>query len=71
MLKFPEIKPAPEPPRRKMTLEEYNRFCDFCRQNNPKVTPENCMKIRQDEARMKEPFRFRNGPDQKSGGANE
>lgn len=58
MLNFPEIKDHPEPPLPKMTLEEYVEFCSFCLENNPNITPENCMTQRADEKDIKEPFRF-------------
>lgn len=34
---FPNLEKGQEPRQKKMSLEEYNRFCDFCLRNNPRA----------------------------------
>jgi len=48
----------PEPPQRKMTSEEYLRFCDFCLKNNPHITAGNCLARKTGEEEIKVPFRL-------------
>ena len=58
MLNFPDLGNQPEPPMKKMTSEEYLRFCEFCLRNNPHVTVENCLTRKTGEENIKVPFRL-------------
>jgi hypothetical protein len=58
MFNFPEIKNIVEPPLTRMSLEDYVAFCAFCMENNPKITPQNCMERRSGEESITEPFRI-------------
>ncbi len=58
MIKFPDLGKQPEPPQKKMSSEEYLRFCDFCLKNNPHITPENCLARKTGEEEIKVPFRL-------------
>lgn len=58
MLNFPTIKNMAEPPRPRVSLEDYAAFCAFCLENNPKLTPQNCMDRKSGEESMTEPFRI-------------
>ena len=42
--------------QKKMTPEEYLRFCDFCLKNNPHITAENCLARKTREEEIKVPF---------------
>ena len=59
MLNFPEIQNANEPAVRRMSLQEYAHFSVFCLENNPRITPENCLDRDSGEREIKEPFRLR------------
>ena len=56
MIKFPAISEGPELPLQKMTLREYAHFSEMCLRNNPAVTPENCLRKRNREKWIKQPF---------------
>ena len=56
MVRFPNLGKIVEPPQRKMTSEEYLRFCDFCLKNNPHITAENRLARKTGEAEVKVPF---------------
>jgi len=58
MLKFPNIKNSAEPALPRVSLEEYAAFCAFCMENNPKLTPQNCMERKSGEERIVQPFRI-------------
>ena len=58
MLMFPIIGKEAEPPVRKMTSEEFIRYCEFCLKNNPRITPENCLARKTGEEDIKIPFRL-------------
>lgn len=58
MIKFPIIGKVEEPEVRKMTSDEYIRFCEFCVRNNPHITPETCMDRKSGEEDMQVPFRL-------------
>ncbi len=58
MLKFPEIKGVEDIPAPKMSLREYAHFSAFCLENNPHITPENCLERDSGERAIKEPFRL-------------
>ena len=58
MLKFPILGKESEPPMRKMTSDEFIRYCEFCLKNNPHVTPENCLARKTGEENIKVPFRL-------------
>ena len=58
MINDPKINHVEEPPVRKMTPEEYLRFCDFCLKKNPYGTPEQCMARKSGEEEIKVPFRI-------------
>lgn len=58
MLDFPAIRNTVEPPQPRMSLADYVAFCAFCMQNNPTLTPQNCMERKSGEEDMIEPFRI-------------
>ncbi len=58
MLKFPEIKDAASIPAPKMSLMDYAHFSVFCLENNPHITPENCLVRDSGEFNIKKPFRL-------------
>lgn len=58
MLNFPQVQEAAEPSRVRMSLVDYVQFCAFCVENNPKITPQNCMERKSGEESMTEPFRL-------------
>ncbi len=58
MLDFPEIKGLEEPAVPKMSLRDYAHFSVFCLENNPHITPENCLDHDTGERDIKEPFRL-------------
>ncbi|MDF7824331.1 hypothetical protein P4B35_09935 [Pontiellaceae bacterium B12227] len=58
MLKFPILGREPEPPVRKMTSHEFIQYCEFCLENNSRITPENCLARKTGEEAIKIPFRL-------------
>ena len=58
MLDFPEVKEPKSPKMPKMSAEQYIEFCDFCVESNPHITPENCLRYKENEQRIKEAFHF-------------
>jgi len=58
MLNFPVIENTVEPPRPRVSLEDYAAFCAFCMENNPKLTQQNCMERKSGEEHIVEPFCF-------------
>ncbi len=58
MLNFPQVQEAVEPSRVRMSLADYVQFCSFCMENNPKITPQNCMDRKSGEESIAEPFRL-------------
>ena len=58
MLKFPEVNEEENIPLPRMSLMEYAHFSVFCLENNPHITPENCLGRDSGERDIKEPFRL-------------
>ena len=58
MNEYPDIDAQQEPPHKRMTLEEYNRFCEYSVQNNPHITAANCIDRKTGEEEIKVPFRL-------------
>ncbi len=58
MLNFPDLGHQPEPPMKKMTSEEYLRFCEFCLRNNSRVSSANCLSRKTGEEDIKVPFQL-------------
>ncbi len=58
MFNFPDLGKVKEPPQKKMSLEEYIRFCEFCMQNNPHLASGNRLARKTGEEKIKVPFRF-------------
>ncbi|MCK5675823.1 MAG: hypothetical protein KAH99_02280 [Verrucomicrobia bacterium] len=56
MIKFENLGDQPEPQQKKMSSEEYIRFCEFCLKNNPHITAENCLARKTGEEEIKVPF---------------
>lgn len=59
MLNFPEMKEPVARSLPKMPLREYLQFCAFCLENNPHITPENCLSRDSGERDIREPFSMR------------
>ena len=58
MVKFSDMERVQEPPQKRMSLDEYIAFCEFCIQNNPRITSENCMDRKTGEEEIHTAFRF-------------
>lgn len=58
MLKFPALQKTEEPPLPSVSLEDYAAFCAFCMENNPKLTPQNCLEQNPGKESITEPFRI-------------
>ena len=56
MIKFPSMQGVKEPRQKKMSLVEYIHYCDFCLNNNPRITPENCLDRKTGEENIQQPF---------------
>jgi hypothetical protein len=57
-LKFPVLNGEPEPPLKKLTSEEYLRFCEFCLRNNPRLREVDPLLRKTGKEEIKEPFHF-------------
>ena len=58
MFKFPEVNEAENIPAPRMSLMEYAHFSVFCLENNPHITPENCLRRDSGEFDITKPFRM-------------
>ena len=58
MIEFPSMKRVQEPRRDRMSLAEYIRYCSFCLENNPRITPENCLERKTGEEDIQQPFKL-------------
>lgn len=58
MLKLPKLENVTEPPAKKMSFEEYCRFCEFFLKSNPHITPKNCLSRKTGEEDIQIPFRL-------------
>jgi len=58
VLDFPTFGHMPEPPTKKLSSEEYLRFCEFCLRNNPRLREKDPLLRKTGKEDIKEPFHF-------------
>jgi len=56
MIRFPRVSGKSEPKKPRMSFREYARFSERCLKSNSRITPDNCVLRRADEAAIRRPF---------------